>query len=57
MMELYINGRETSYNEVEKLVGEKRLVQMIEEAKEQLMEDPMVENEFMIPGGMLTVRF
>jgi hypothetical protein len=54
---LYLNGKPLSKAEATKLVGEKRLRQMLEEAKATFLEDPWVENDYMVPDGTLTIEF
>ena len=55
--EFYINGKKVSRKSVEAKVGKDRLLRMESEAKETFMEDPFIANDWMIPGGMLTIKF
>ena len=49
----YLDGKKTTRKAVKELVGEERL----KEAKETFLEDPMVQNDFFIGSGMLTIEF
>ena len=50
-------GENTTRKAVKELVGEERLKRMLKEAKETFLEDPMVQNDFFIGSGMLTIEF
>ena len=53
----YLDGKKTTRKAVKELVGEERLKRMLKEAKETFLEDPMVQNDFFIGSGMLTIEF
>jgi hypothetical protein len=53
----YLDGKKTTRKAVKELVGEERLKGILEEAKETFLEDPLVQNDFFIGSGMLTVEF
>ncbi len=53
----YLDGKKTTRKAVKELVGEERLKRMLKEAKETFLEDPMVQNDFFIGSGMLTIKF
>ena len=53
----YLDGKKTTKNAVKELIGEERLKRIIEEAKETFFEDPLVQNDFFIGNGMLTIEF
>lgn len=53
----YFNGRKATRKEAEQIVGKERLANMIEVAKADFMEDPLIENSFMAPGGIITIEF
>ena len=53
----YLDGKKTTCKAVKELIGEERLKQMLEEAKETFREDPLVENDFFLGRQMLTIRF
>ena len=50
-------GKKTTKKAVKELIGEERLKRIIEEAKETFFEDPLVQNDFFIGNGMLTIEF
>ena len=54
---LYINGKRVTKRAVASQIGEATLERLIRAAKAQFWEDPLVENDFMVPGGILTIRF
>ena len=54
---LYINGKRATKKTVASQIGEATLERLIRAAKAQFWEDPLVENDFMVPGGILTIRF
>ena len=54
---LYVNGKKTTKKAVAEKIGEARLERYILGAKAQFWEDPLVENDYMIPDGILTIRF
>ena len=53
----YLDGKKTTKKAVKELIGEERLKRIIEEAKETFFEDPLVQNDFFIGNGMLTIEF
>ena len=54
---LYLNGKKTTRKHMIELIGESRFERYIRESKREFLEDPLVENDYMVPGGMLTIRF
>ena len=53
----YLNGKKITRKAVKELVGEERLKEMLAEAKEPFLEDPLTQNDFFIGNGMLTIEF
>ena len=53
----YLDGKKTTKKAVKELIGEERLKRILEEAKETFFEDPLVQNDFFIGNGMLTIEF
>lgn len=53
----YLNGKKATRKAIKEQVGEERLVRMLKEAKETFTEDPLVQNDFFIGSGMLTIAF
>ena len=53
----YLDGKKTTRKAVKELLGEERLKRIIEEAKKTYLEDPLVQNDFFIGSGMLTIEF
>lgn len=53
----YLNGKKTTRKAVKEKLGEERLKEMVKEAKETFMEDPLEQNSFFIGNGMLTIEF
>lgn len=53
----YLDGKKITRKAVKELIGEERLKRILEEAKETFLEDPLVQNDFLIGSGMLTVEF
>ena len=53
----YLDGRKITRKAVAELVGKERLLQMVQEAKEAVFEDPLIETDFFIGKGMLTIQF
>ena len=53
----YLNGKKITRKAVKELVGEERLKEMLAEAKETFLEDPLTQNDFFIGNGMLTIEF
>jgi len=56
-IKFYLNGKKTTRKAIKKLIGEDQLERMLAEAKETFKEDPLIENEFFIEPGMLTIAF
>ena len=54
---LYINGKRITKKAAASQIGEATLERLIRAATAQFWEDPLVENDFMAPGGILTIRF
>lgn len=54
---LYLNGKQTTRKQITELIGKDRLDKHIKDATETYREDPLIENDFMVPGGILTIRF
>lgn len=54
---LYINGQKKTRKEIVKLIGEERLERYIRESEREYWEDPLTENDYMVPDGILTIRF
>ena len=54
---LYINGKRITKKAAASQIGEATLERLIRAATPQFWEDPLVENDFMVPGGILTIRF
>lgn len=55
-MRFSFNGEKTTRKAIKELVGEERLNRMIKEAKESMKEDPLIESDFWIGNGMLTIE-
>lgn len=53
----YLDGKKTTRKAIKERVGEERLARMLKEAKETCKEDPLIENDFFIGCGMLTIAF
>ena len=54
----YLDGKKTTRKAMKELLGEERMKDLIGQAKETFMEDPLIENDFFIGGGkMLTISF
>ena len=54
---LYINGKRITKKAAASQIGAATLERLIRAATAQFWEDPLVENDFMAPGGILTIRF
>ena len=54
---LYLNGKKTTRKALLERISEATLDRLIDAAKNQYWEDPLVENDFMVPGGILTIKF
>lgn len=53
----YLDGKKITRKAVKEQVGEERLKKMLAEAKKSFMEDPLIEIDFFIGIGMLTIEF
>ena len=53
----YLDGKKTTRKAVKELLGEERLNRILEEAKKTYLEDPLIQNDFFIGSGMLTIEF
>jgi hypothetical protein len=53
----YLNGKKVTKKAVTELAGKERLERMLKEAKEDFTNDPWTELDYMISGGMLTIKF
>ena len=53
----YLDGKKTTRKAVKEQIGEERLKRMLEEAEETSMEDPLIQNDFFIGSGMMTIEF
>ena len=42
---------------VAELIGEERIERYIRQSRDEFLSDPLVENDYMVPGGILTIRF
>ena len=54
---LYLNGKRITKKAAAAQIGEATLERLIRAATAQFWEDPLVENDFMVHGGILTIRF
>ena len=54
---LFINGKHVTKKAAASQIGEAYLERLIRAATAQFWDDPLVENDFMVPGGILTIRF
>jgi len=53
----YLNGKKTTRKAIKEQVGEGWLARMLKEAKEAFTEDSLIENDFFIGNGVLTIAF
>jgi hypothetical protein len=53
----YLDGKKTTRKAILEQLGTDQLVKMLKEAKETFMSDPLVQNDFFIGNGMLTITF
>lgn len=53
----YLNGKKTTRKAVKEQLGEERFGRILKEAEETFMEDPLIQNDFFIGSGMLTIEF
>lgn len=56
-MKFYLNGKKTTRKAIQEQLGADRLATMLKEAKETFMADPLIQNDFFIGSGMLTIAF
>ena len=54
---LYLNGKRITKKAAASQIGEAYLERLIRAATAQFSDDPLAENDFMVPGGVLTIRF
>lgn len=54
---LYLNGKKATRKQIAESIGKDRLDRHIKDATETFREDPFIENDFMVPGGILTICF
>jgi len=54
---LYLNGKKTTRKALLERIPESTLDRLINAAQNQFWDDPLVENDFMVPGGILTIKF
>lgn len=54
----YLNSKKTTRKALKETIGEERLKNLIEQAKETYREDPLIQNDFYLGrDGMLTIEF
>ena len=54
----YMDGKKTTRKAMKELLGEDRMMNLIGQARETFIEDPLIENDFYIgEGKILTIRF
>lgn len=53
----YFNGKKITRKAIQEQIGAERMDRILREAKETFMEDPLIQNDFFIGSGMLTVTF
>lgn len=53
----YLNGKKTTRKAIKEQLGEERLARMLKEAEAAFREDPLIQNDFFIGNGMLTIAF
>lgn len=53
----YINGKKVSRKAAEYAAGKDRLDRLVDDAKEAFMEDPCLQLDYMVNGGILTISF
>ena len=54
---LYLDGKKTTRKAMLERIPESTLDRLIKAAENQFWDDPLVENDFMVPGGTLTIKF
>ena len=53
----YLNGKKITRKAIQEQLGADWLVRILKEAKETFMTDPLIQNDFFIGNGMLTIAF
>ena len=53
----YLNGKKTTRKAIQEQLGADRLARMLKEAEAAFLEDPLIQNDFFIGNGMLTIAF
>ena len=53
----YLDGKKTTRKAIKERLGEERMSRMLKEAKEAHQGDPLIQNDFFIGNGMLTIAF
>ncbi len=53
----YLNGKKTTRKAIKEMLDEERLTRILKEAKEDFREDPLIQNNFFIGNGILTIEF
>ena len=53
----YLNGKKTTRKAIQEQLRADQLATMLKEAKETFMADPLIQNDFFIGNGMLTIAF
>lgn len=53
----YLDGKKITQKAVKEQIGEERFKAILKEAKETFQEDPLIQNDFFIGKGILTIEF
>lgn len=54
----YLDGKKITKKALQERIGEERLKRLVQEAKENFLEDPLIQNDFYLGReGMLTIEF
>lgn len=54
----YLDGKKITKKALQERIGEERLKRLVQESKETLLEDPLIQNDFYLGReGMLTIEF
>ena len=53
----YLNGKKISRKTAAETAGKSKIEKMIEESKATFIEEPFIENSYMVKGGILTIKF
>lgn len=56
-MRFYLDGKKITKKAVKEMLGEEHFSRILNEAKEVFREDPLVQNDFFIGNGMLSIDF